>query len=39
VLIHGIGSFWQVWSAVLPALEARREVVAIDLRASATRRR
>jgi pimeloyl-ACP methyl ester carboxylesterase len=31
VLIHGIGSFWQVWEPVLPALEAERDVIAIDL--------
>jgi pimeloyl-ACP methyl ester carboxylesterase len=31
VLIHGIGSFFQVWEPVLPALEAEREVIAIDL--------
>jgi pimeloyl-ACP methyl ester carboxylesterase len=31
VLIHGIGSCWQVWNPVLPLLEAQREVVALDL--------
>ena len=31
LLIHGIGSQWQVWEPVLPALRAEREVVAIDL--------
>jgi pimeloyl-ACP methyl ester carboxylesterase len=31
VLIHGIGSRWQVWSPVLARLEREREVVAIDL--------
>jgi pimeloyl-ACP methyl ester carboxylesterase len=31
VLIHGIGSRWQVWEPVLGALEAEREVVALDL--------
>jgi pimeloyl-ACP methyl ester carboxylesterase len=31
LLIHGIGSQWQVWEPVLPALQAEREVVAIDL--------
>ena len=31
LLMHGIGSQWQVWEPVLPALRAEREVVAIDL--------
>ena len=31
VLVHGLGSQWGVWSQVLPALEARHEVIAIDL--------
>src|SRR6516162_11880095 len=31
VLIHGIGSRWQVWDPVLPLLEAHREVIALDL--------
>ncbi len=31
VLIHGIGSRWQVWNPVLPRLEAEREVIALDL--------
>jgi pimeloyl-ACP methyl ester carboxylesterase len=31
VLIHGIGSRWQVWSPVLPLLEPHREVIALDL--------
>ena len=31
VLIHGVGSFRRVWEPVLPALEAEREVVAVDL--------
>ena len=31
VLIHGIGSFWPVWEPVLPALEAARDVVGLDL--------
>jgi pimeloyl-ACP methyl ester carboxylesterase len=31
LLVHGIGSHWQVWRPVLGALEAEREVVAIDL--------
>ena len=31
LLVHGIGSHWQVWKPVLPALEAEREVVAVDL--------
>lgn len=31
VLVHGTGSRWQIWSPVLPALEARFEVLAVDL--------
>ena len=31
VLIHGIGSEWQVWQPVLGALAQEREVVALDL--------
>ena len=31
VLIHGIGSQWQVWAPVLDRLEAERDVVALDL--------
>jgi pimeloyl-ACP methyl ester carboxylesterase len=31
VLLHGIGSRWQVWQPVLGRLEAHREVVACDL--------
>ena len=31
LLIHGIGSQWQVWDPVLPALRAEREVIAVDL--------
>ena len=31
VLIHGIGSRWQVWDPVLPALTAERDVLALDL--------
>ncbi|HET9101787.1 MAG TPA: alpha/beta fold hydrolase [Solirubrobacteraceae bacterium] len=31
VLIHGIGSRWQVWEPVLGALQAEREVIALDL--------
>ena len=31
VLIHGIGSRWQMWEPVLESLEREREVVAIDL--------
>ncbi|HTX47686.1 MAG TPA: alpha/beta fold hydrolase [Solirubrobacteraceae bacterium] len=31
VLIHGIGSRWQVWNPVLPILEREREVIALDL--------
>ena len=31
LLIHGIGSQWQVWQPVLPALRAERDVLAIDL--------
>ena len=31
LLVHGIGSQWQVWEPVLPLLEREREVIAIDL--------
>jgi pimeloyl-ACP methyl ester carboxylesterase len=31
VLLHGIGSHWQMWAPVLPALTARHEVIAVDL--------
>jgi pimeloyl-ACP methyl ester carboxylesterase len=31
VLIHGIGSTWRVWKPILPALEARHEVLALSL--------
>jgi pimeloyl-ACP methyl ester carboxylesterase len=31
VLVHGIGSRWQVWAPVLAALEAERDVLAVDL--------
>lgn len=31
LLIHGLGSRWQMWNPVLPMLAAQREVIAIDL--------
>lgn len=31
VLIHGIGSRWQLWEPVLPLLRSRFDVVALDL--------
>ena len=31
VLIHGIGSRWQMWEPVLDRLTPHREVIAIDL--------
>ncbi len=31
VLVHGIGSHWQMWSPVLDRLGAERDVLAIDL--------
>jgi pimeloyl-ACP methyl ester carboxylesterase len=31
LLVHGIGSCWQVWEPVLPALEAHRDVIALDV--------
>jgi len=31
VLIHGIGSRWQVWEPVFDRLSAERDVIAIDL--------
>ena len=31
VLLHGIGSHWQMWEPVLPMLTARHDVIAVDL--------
>jgi pimeloyl-ACP methyl ester carboxylesterase len=31
LLVHGVGSQWQMWRPVLAALEREREVVAVDL--------
>ena len=31
LLIHGIGSNWRIWKPILPALEARHEVLAVSL--------
>jgi pimeloyl-ACP methyl ester carboxylesterase len=31
VLIHGIGSRWQMWEPVLPRLQEGRDVIALDL--------
>ncbi|GLW31704.1 alpha/beta fold hydrolase [Actinoplanes regularis] len=31
LLIHGIGSHWQVWNPLLPLLAPERDVIAIDL--------
>jgi pimeloyl-ACP methyl ester carboxylesterase len=31
LLVHGLGSRWQVWEPVLPRLSREREVIAIDL--------
>ena len=31
VLIHGIGSRWQVWDPVLRQLASERDVIALDL--------
>lgn len=31
LLIHGIGSCWQVWEPVLPLLEEHHDVIAIDI--------
>jgi pimeloyl-ACP methyl ester carboxylesterase len=31
LLLHGIGSRWEVWRPVLAGLEATREVIAVDL--------
>jgi pimeloyl-ACP methyl ester carboxylesterase len=31
VLIHGIGSRWQIWRPVLPGLVAHHDVIALDL--------
>jgi pimeloyl-ACP methyl ester carboxylesterase len=31
VLLHGIGSCWQIWQPVIPGLEEHHEVLALDL--------
>src|SRR3954469_25662697 len=31
VLLHGLGLTWRSWRPVLPALEARHDVIALDL--------
>jgi pimeloyl-ACP methyl ester carboxylesterase len=31
VLLHGIGSHWQMWQPVLPMLTAHHDVIAVDL--------
>src|ERR1700722_18267682 len=31
VLLHGIGSHWQMWEPVLPMLTDRHDVIALDL--------
>jgi pimeloyl-ACP methyl ester carboxylesterase len=31
VLLHGIGSHWQMWEPVMPMLTARHDVIALDL--------
>lgn len=31
VLVHGVGSRWQLWEPVLPVLAAHHDVVAVDL--------
>ena len=31
MLVHGVGSRWQVWGALLPALTAHHDVIAVDL--------
>jgi len=31
LLVHGLGSSWKAWQLVMPALAAKREVIAIDL--------
>lgn len=31
LLVHGLGSSWRTWEPVLGGLEARREVIAVDL--------
>lgn len=31
LLLHGIGSQWQMWEPVLPALEAEHDVLAVDM--------
>ena len=31
LLVHGLGSSWRAWSAIIPRLEGERELIAIDL--------
>jgi pimeloyl-ACP methyl ester carboxylesterase len=31
VLVHALGASWELWRPVLPALAARRDVIAVDL--------
>jgi pimeloyl-ACP methyl ester carboxylesterase len=31
LMVHGIGSQWQVWRPMIPLLEREREVIAVDL--------
>ena len=31
VLMHGIGSRWQMWEPVIPRLAERHDVIAVDL--------
>jgi pimeloyl-ACP methyl ester carboxylesterase len=31
VLLHGLGEDWRAWSPILPALEERHDVIALDL--------
>ena len=38
LLIHGIGSRWQMWEPVIGALAAHHEVIAIDLPGFGNRR-
>ncbi len=38
LLLHGIGSHWQMWEPVMPMLTARHDVIASTCRGSGTRR-
>jgi len=39
LLIHGLGGSWRSWQTILDSLALERDVIAVDLPASAIRRR